>query len=184
MAAFVPLRPNKYCHVTASNGIVLSSPYTPLAIMTASPIASVGVFETSAMRMSARYVRCAPSAVDDISRETLAGATLAARRRRRQNETSPPRFRAVNLASDHNRGAKRFGHVAPHGRPCWHQPCPQMINKQAIDLQAAYPCRPGGSATVRRWLARVCASSVAAKRGRQLTKALTTQFLQCQYCGF
>src|SRR3984893_2962655 len=36
MAAFVPHRPNKYCHVTASNGIVLSSPYTPLAIMTAS----------------------------------------------------------------------------------------------------------------------------------------------------
>src|SRR5712675_1203392 len=45
MAAFVPHRPNKYCHVTASNGIVLSSPYTPLAIMTASPIASVRVFE-------------------------------------------------------------------------------------------------------------------------------------------
>src|ERR1700722_12368088 len=44
MAAFVPHRPNKYCHVTASNGIVLSSPYTPLAIMTASPIASVRVF--------------------------------------------------------------------------------------------------------------------------------------------
>jgi hypothetical protein len=44
-AAFVPHRPNKYCHVTASNGIVLSSPYTPLAIMTASPIASVRVFE-------------------------------------------------------------------------------------------------------------------------------------------
>src|SRR6266481_8119842 len=68
-AAFVPHRPNKYCHVTASNGIVLSSPYTPLAIMTASPIASDGVFETSAIRMSARYVRCAPSAVDDISRD-------------------------------------------------------------------------------------------------------------------
>src|SRR5882757_8778667 len=45
MAAFLPHRPNKYCHVTASNGIVLSSPYTPLAIMTASPIASVRVFE-------------------------------------------------------------------------------------------------------------------------------------------
>jgi len=45
MAAFVPHRPNKYCHVTASNGIVLSSPYTPLAIMTASPITSVRVFE-------------------------------------------------------------------------------------------------------------------------------------------
>src|SRR6266850_1534898 len=68
-AAFVPHRPNKYCHVTASNGIVSSSPYTPLAIMTASPIVSVRVFETSAMRMSARYVRCAPSAVDDISRD-------------------------------------------------------------------------------------------------------------------
>ena len=36
MAAFVPHRPNKYFHVTASNGIVSSSPYTPLAIMTAS----------------------------------------------------------------------------------------------------------------------------------------------------
>src|SRR3981189_282898 len=45
MAAFVLHRPNKYFHVTASNGIVLSSPYTPLAIMTASPIASVRVFE-------------------------------------------------------------------------------------------------------------------------------------------
>jgi alkylhydroperoxidase family enzyme len=33
MAAFVPHRPNKYFHVTASNGIVSSSPYTPLAIM-------------------------------------------------------------------------------------------------------------------------------------------------------
>jgi hypothetical protein len=37
MAAFVPHRANKYFHVTASNGIVLSSPYTPLAIVTASP---------------------------------------------------------------------------------------------------------------------------------------------------
>src|SRR6202140_5674778 len=46
MAAFVPHRPNKYCHVTASNGIVSSSPYTPLAILTASPIASVRGFET------------------------------------------------------------------------------------------------------------------------------------------
>src|ERR1700716_110910 len=46
MAAFVPHRPNKYFHVTASNGIVSNSPYTPLAIMTASPIASVRVFET------------------------------------------------------------------------------------------------------------------------------------------
>src|SRR5882724_12113404 len=45
-AAFVPHRPNKYFHVIASNGIVSSSPYTPLAIMTASPIASVRVFET------------------------------------------------------------------------------------------------------------------------------------------
>ena len=34
MAAFVPHRPNKYFHVTASNGIVSNSPYTPLAIMT------------------------------------------------------------------------------------------------------------------------------------------------------
>src|SRR5882762_1982933 len=46
LAAFVPHRPNKYFHVTASNGIVSNSPYTPLAIMTASPIASVRVFET------------------------------------------------------------------------------------------------------------------------------------------
>src|ERR1700716_2229541 len=43
-AAFVPHRPNKYFHVTASNRIVSSSPYTPLAIMTASPM--VRVFET------------------------------------------------------------------------------------------------------------------------------------------
>src|SRR5258708_25319875 len=83
----------------------------------------------------------------------------------------------------HNRGAKRFGHVAPHGPPCWHQPCPQMINKQAIDLQAAYPCRPGGSATVRRWLAGGGASSGAAKKGPQLTKALTTHLLPCQDFG-
>jgi transposase len=44
----------------ASNGIVSNSPYTPLAIMTASPIASVRVFDPSS-----RYVRCAPNAVDD-----------------------------------------------------------------------------------------------------------------------
>ena len=42
LAAFVPHRPNKYFHVTASNGIVSNS---PLAIMTASPIASVRVFD-------------------------------------------------------------------------------------------------------------------------------------------
>src|SRR5450631_2649417 len=45
LAAFVPHRPNKYFHVTASNGIVSNSPYTPLAIMTASPIASVRAFD-------------------------------------------------------------------------------------------------------------------------------------------
>jgi hypothetical protein len=32
LAAFVPHRSNKYFHVTASNGIVSNSPYTPLAI--------------------------------------------------------------------------------------------------------------------------------------------------------
>src|SRR5882724_11090372 len=69
MAAFVPHRPNKSFHVTASNGIVSSSPDTPLAIMTASPIASVRVFETSAMQMSSRYGRCAPNAVDDRTRD-------------------------------------------------------------------------------------------------------------------
>jgi hypothetical protein len=42
MAAFVPHRQNKYFHVTASNGIVSNSPYTPLAIMTASPIDRFG----------------------------------------------------------------------------------------------------------------------------------------------
>jgi hypothetical protein len=46
MAAFVPHRQNKYFHVTVSNGIVSISPYTPHAIMTASPIAFVRVFET------------------------------------------------------------------------------------------------------------------------------------------
>ena len=46
MAAFVPHRPNKYFHLTASNGIVSNSSYTPLAIMTASSIVSVRVFET------------------------------------------------------------------------------------------------------------------------------------------
>ena len=45
LAAFVPHRPNKYFHVTASNGIVSNSPYTSLAIMTASPIAPVRVFD-------------------------------------------------------------------------------------------------------------------------------------------
>jgi hypothetical protein len=54
-------RPNKYFHVTASSGIISNSPYTPLAIMTASPIASV----RSAMQMSSRFVRYAPNAVDD-----------------------------------------------------------------------------------------------------------------------
>jgi len=53
-AAFIPHRPNKYFHVTASNGIVSSSPYTPLAIMTASPIASVRVFETALPTLSVR----------------------------------------------------------------------------------------------------------------------------------
>jgi hypothetical protein len=43
--SLLPHRPNKYFHVTASNGIVSNSPYTPLAIMTASPIASVRVFD-------------------------------------------------------------------------------------------------------------------------------------------
>src|SRR2546430_10077753 len=61
MAAFVPHRPNKYFH--ASNGTISNSPYTPLAIMTASPIASVSKLST--MQMSSRYVRCAPNAVDD-----------------------------------------------------------------------------------------------------------------------
>jgi hypothetical protein len=57
-------------HVTASNGIVSnSSPYTPLAVMTASSIASVRAFETIAMQMSSRCVWCAPNAVDDRSRD-------------------------------------------------------------------------------------------------------------------
>jgi putative ABC transport system substrate-binding protein len=43
----LPHRPNKYFHVTASNGIVSSSPYTPLAIMTASPRS--GYSKTSSM---------------------------------------------------------------------------------------------------------------------------------------
>ena len=60
MAAFVQHRPNKYFHVTASNEIVSNSPYTLLAIMTASPIASVRVFETVRDAMSSHYVRCAP----------------------------------------------------------------------------------------------------------------------------
>ena len=45
MAASVPHRPNKYFHVTASNGTVSNSPYTPLAITTASPSALVRVFD-------------------------------------------------------------------------------------------------------------------------------------------
>src|SRR5882672_6853472 len=69
MAAFVPHRANKYFHVTASNGIVSSSPYTPLAIMTALHLRShrFGYSKLSAMQMSDRYVRCAPNAVDDRS---------------------------------------------------------------------------------------------------------------------
>src|SRR5450759_4719883 len=54
MAAFVPHRPNKYFHVTASNGIVSNSPYTPLAIMTASPIASVRVSPQEPNQLAAR----------------------------------------------------------------------------------------------------------------------------------
>jgi hypothetical protein len=46
MAAFVPHWSNKYFHVIASNGIVSSSPY----IMTASPTASVRVFENHPRR--------------------------------------------------------------------------------------------------------------------------------------
>ncbi|MGY4434999.1 hypothetical protein ACVWWO_007476 [Bradyrhizobium sp. F1.13.1] len=41
--------------------------YHPLAIMAASPTAPVRVFETSAMQMSSRYVRCAPNVVDDLA---------------------------------------------------------------------------------------------------------------------
>jgi hypothetical protein len=69
MAAFVPHRPKKYFHVTASKGIVSSSPYTSCAIMTASPIALVRVCETvrDADVVSLRSVR--PNAVDDKSRD-------------------------------------------------------------------------------------------------------------------
>src|SRR5260370_32657625 len=50
MAAFVPHWSNKYFHVTASNGIVSSSPY----IMTESQIASVRVFKTALPTPSVR----------------------------------------------------------------------------------------------------------------------------------
>jgi len=68
MAAFVPHRANKYFHVTASNGIVSSSPYTPLAMMTASPIASVRAVRDADVG-SLRSVR--PNAVGDRSLDHL-----------------------------------------------------------------------------------------------------------------
>jgi hypothetical protein len=48
-------RPNRYFHVTASNGIVSNSPYTSLAIMTASPI-RFSYSKLAAIQMS--WVRC------------------------------------------------------------------------------------------------------------------------------
>jgi hypothetical protein len=66
MAAFVAHRRNKYFHVTASNGIVSNSPYTSLAIMTASPI-RFSYSKLPAMQMSSRG--CAPNAVGDRSRD-------------------------------------------------------------------------------------------------------------------
>ena len=63
LAAFVPHRPNKYFHVTASNGIVSNSPlYTARDHDCISNRIGSGI--RSAMQMSSRYVRCAPNAVD------------------------------------------------------------------------------------------------------------------------
>jgi hypothetical protein len=66
MAAFVPHRPNKYFHVTASNGIVSSPPYTPFANMTASPFELVRVFETvrDADVVSLRSLPSTPSMIE------------------------------------------------------------------------------------------------------------------------
>src|SRR5438067_13864443 len=60
---FWAIAPNKYFHVIASNGIVSSSPY----IMTASPTASVRVFETirDADVVTLRSVRHATLSVRD-----------------------------------------------------------------------------------------------------------------------
>ena len=67
LAASVPHRPNKYFHVTASNGIVSKSPYTPLAIMTASPIASVRVFDPRCRcRLSTFAALPTPSMIEPI----------------------------------------------------------------------------------------------------------------------
>jgi hypothetical protein len=69
LAAFVPHRPNKYFHVTASNGIVSNSPYTPLAIMTASPIASVRVFDPRCRCRLATFAALpTPSMIEPIIR--------------------------------------------------------------------------------------------------------------------
>ena len=68
MAAFVPHRSNKYFHVTASNRIVSRAPYTPLTIITALQSHRFGHSKLSAVQMSSHYVRCAPNAVDDRSR--------------------------------------------------------------------------------------------------------------------
>jgi hypothetical protein len=62
LAAFVPHRPIKYFHVTASNGIVSNSPSARDHDCISNRIGS-GI--RSAMQMSSRYVRCAPNAVDD-----------------------------------------------------------------------------------------------------------------------
>jgi hypothetical protein len=67
MAAFVPHRPNKYFHVTASNGIVSNSPYTTGGLDCISNRIGSGI--RSAMQMSSRYVRCAPNAVEDRTRD-------------------------------------------------------------------------------------------------------------------
>jgi hypothetical protein len=66
MAAFVPYRPNKYLHVTASDEIVSNPPYTSLAIMTASPI-RFSYSKLPAVQMSSRGY--ALNAVGDRSRD-------------------------------------------------------------------------------------------------------------------
>jgi hypothetical protein len=100
MAAIVPHWPNKYFHVTASNGIVSNSPYTPLAVMTASPIASVQVFETvrDADVVSLRSVRSqdAPS-IHPLLAVRPEGANHLWRK-------NPPRELSIDLVADERLG--------------------------------------------------------------------------------
>src|SRR4030088_3346707 len=69
MAAFVPHRPNKYFHVSASNGIVRVRLIHPSRSWLHLQAHRFRYSKLSAMQMSPRYVRFAPNVVDDITRD-------------------------------------------------------------------------------------------------------------------